>query len=376
MMRRQQVTKKTKTSKKDGAVDGGEVTKPPPPNGIKDIETDIENRTDDPFDLDKKKEEEEEEETFNNPFLGQYKVSFPLTLVSHGIFLISSGLYLYLSTINVEYQQEIQNFTDDALMADDIATWHANGYQDDYIWQTPIRKVWVSEYTVVYFLAALGFCISGVVDLYQWRTFYSVLMIAAAAFGLASAIYTDVNPHRSIWLNSCSLHLWALDAIAVLIWFNRGSYGNSKVLQWSLCVADVTFVMGTVIGLAMSWYYLIVEPIRAGMTTAGVEVFAALCWLVTATIYVTSTLVLGGQAAAVTERRKWQLAQQQEQDDANKQQKEGESVATDPDSGPFGSTPSSNHHRDVTIFCVMMDKNNNDDDHSSSDGVENIEIFA
>jgi hypothetical protein len=248
--------------------------------------------------------EDDQRRNNNNPFLGEYKVSFSLTLVSCIIFLVSSGLYLYLATIGWEYQQEIKDFSAEALLADDSVTWHENGYEDDYVFVTPFRNVYVSEYTIVYCIAAFGFVVSGIVDYCQWRTFYSILMIAAAGFGLASASYTDTNPSRSNWLNACSLHLWALDAIAILIYFNRGSYGNSRILQWWLCIADVTFVIGTLIGLVLSWYYVLREPIRTGLSVAGVELFAAFCWLFTATIYLVATLFLGAQAQAVVKAMK------------------------------------------------------------------------
>jgi hypothetical protein len=109
------------------------------------------------------------------------------------------------------------------------------------------------------------------------------------------------------------VHIWLLDALALLVW-HRSRYGRSNVwLRWALVVAATSFVIGTFMDVVLSWFYIVAviqnradSIVRVGINLAVTELVAAGFWMVAATIFATVTLILGGRAAAVDERRSLQ----------------------------------------------------------------------
>lgn len=222
----------------------------------------------------------------DNPFLDtnhHHHQTFRLTLLSYGLFFASSVLYVYLSFIQWEYEKEVEYIPSDVLAADDGDAWVEWGYQDDFVFQTPISKTWISEYTMVYFSAALGFVLAGCVDFYQWRDLFGILMILAASFGLASACYGDSNASLSTQLNVVSVHLWLLDALTVIVCQRMHLLGCKKI--W-FRMASVIFVIGTLLDAVLSWFYLLRNPNRVGIPVAISGMIAASFWMVAATIYI------------------------------------------------------------------------------------------
>jgi hypothetical protein len=216
--------------------------------------------------------------------------TFGLILLSNGLFFIASALYIYLAIIAWDYEKEVEDFPEEVLQADDTYTWNEWGYEDDYVFQNPITKTWVSEYAIIYFSAALGFVIAGVIDFFLWRSLFSVLMIMAASFGLASACYSDTNTTKAVNLNAVSVHLWLFGAFAVI--FDQGPLGKFKI--W-MQIADASFVIATFMDVVFSWTYILNDPIRVGIPQSIGEIFVACLWLVTATIYLIATIVLRGE---------------------------------------------------------------------------------
>jgi hypothetical protein len=216
---------------------------------------------------------------------------------------VASVLYLYLSILQYQYERMVRDYPITVLAADDDVTWtEYNGdYEDDYVLQAPLTKRWISEYTVVYFSAAMCFLIAGIVDWYQWRDYcFSGLMIGAAGFGLASACYGETNVTLSKQLNVVSVHLWLVDAVVLLCTTNRRRYGPVRsIFQPVLRIAALFLVVATVLDVVLSWLYLVSVwrhhpadiKLRVGIPLTITEIIAAAFWLIAAILYVTVTLI-------------------------------------------------------------------------------------
>jgi hypothetical protein len=259
-------------------------------------------------------------------------------IVSALIFVISSLLYLAMACMVMDYYWHYKevprsvyfadddatwwnyfvNCTDDAFFpenvtnADDDWTWtewynNTAFHEDDYVWtpkianaDAPFPENQVSKYMILYFFAALGFLITGVIEVVLTRRsplsvqvlYY--LMILAAAFGLVSAILTNKSP---IWSNICncvSTNLWALEAIFIVAQRLQGKgdyeeYDNVQTIchlktELWLWIADISFLIGTLGDAITSWLYVF----EYDNYTLGISaVIFALMWQICAFVYLT-----------------------------------------------------------------------------------------
>jgi len=210
--------------------------------------------------------------------------SFIIELASHIFFSIASILYVWLAAIELDYGKNIKHVPSYVLEVDDWDSWEPYYFGDDYVFLTPNSDYWVSKYQILYFLAALGFVFVGILDLFIYPKFLGVCMILAGSFGVISAIFVESDEDLSNIFNMVSVHLFCLEAVA--IFYKRSFFGGLKVL---LRIGDFFFIAGTLVDVILSWLYW---ADRFNVTLARVEIFAAVCWLVTAVIYVGTTIYI------------------------------------------------------------------------------------
>lgn len=231
-------------------------------------------------------------------------------IISNAIFVISSLLYLAMACMVMDTYWAYKDVPRDVYWSDDDATWwnyfvnctddgfipeNVTNADDDYTWvewynntafpeddniwlprianeNAPGIEPYVSKYMILYFWAALGFMITGVIEIvlsrkapFMVRSLYYMMFIAAS-FGLVSAILTNKNP---LWSNICnciSTNIWALEALLIILQRLTGSsdsddYGEqNKICGWSIIkwfwVADVSFMFGTFGDAVTSWIYI------------------------------------------------------------------------------------------------------------------------
>lgn len=233
-----------------------------------------------------------DESGLESPFTSQR--SFLFILSSNLFFFVASVLYLYVAINNFWYEQQVKDIPLHVLEVDDDELWDEWGFEDDYIFQTK-AGIWVSEYTIVYVSAAVCFVFAGIIDLIHWKSMVNVLMILAADFGAAAAVYAEINPRVSHILYMISVHLWLLEAFTVF--YNRSFFGTIKL--W-LRLGDTCFVIGTFMDVILSWFYVSKSLYRGGLPLAHSEIAAACFWLIAATIYLVTTIIFRATRPIVT----------------------------------------------------------------------------
>lgn len=257
-------------------------------------------------------------------------------VLSASIFVFSSVLYLGMACMIMDYYwfykdvpmkvsfadddaswwNYFVNCTDDGFFPEEVATadddyswmgWYNDTafFEDDIVWEPKIANAnapgyepYVTKYMLLYFSAASGFLVTGIIEVvlarqarFLYRMLYYLMMLAAA-FGLVSAILTNKDPLWSNIANCISCNLWALEAIAIVYQRVTGTseadeYGEYAtvlgfyVTSW-FYVADFSFMIGTV-GDAVTSYLYIFEIDNWIMGILAV-VFAT-CWLVCAILY-------------------------------------------------------------------------------------------
>jgi hypothetical protein len=261
-------------------------------------------------------------------------------LLSHGLFFVASVLYVALAANQWRYEREVRDYPASVLDADDEdPVWDQYGYEDDYVIFTPYTKRWISEYAVLYFSASLGFVLAGLVDLYRWRCdALSLVMIMAATMGLAAASVAEDDETLSNRLSFCSVHLWLLDAVALVMAQHRrhglgqgdpqerfflGGAGNGvnttgggdgrttnrpiqqrQQVRLETCLASASFVVGTLMDVIISWFYVIRDVRgRVGLPLAAAEIVAAVFWTIAATIFLVIVIPRGTTTAAGGEHK-------------------------------------------------------------------------
>lgn len=203
---------------------------------------------------------------------------YRFTMASYIWFMIASVLYLWLAIITFQYYDALKGVPAWLFTVDDDYSWY--GYiEDDYVFQA--GSTWVSRYTIVYCVAALGYVITGLLDFIRSPGIDGIAFILAGGFGLASAICTDVNPYLATVFNAVSVHLFMLEAIALLC--RRSFFGGLEV--W-LRISDSFFLIGSLIDVAIS-YTFIFDVFNTTLAVLGIV--AACLWVCTSLIYIGST---------------------------------------------------------------------------------------
>jgi uncharacterized membrane protein YciS (DUF1049 family) len=256
-------------------------------------------------------------------------------IISNSVFVFSSALYVAMACMTMDYYwhykdvpKEVMNADDDAAWwnyfinctddqffpenvtnADDDNTWmvwynETAFFDDDIVWLPKIAnenadgyEPYVSKYMLLYFWAALGFIITGVVEVflarkYFWYRMLYYIMIVAAAFGLVSAILLNKDPLWSNICNAISVHVWALEAIIILVQRCRGQSESNEfdkhegffglpIRTWFF-IADISFLIGTLGDVATSYFYIL------GYTNYELGIASivfAMGWLICALVY-------------------------------------------------------------------------------------------
>ena len=122
------------------------------------------------------------------------------------------------------------------------------GFDDDYLFDADPSEaeVWVSQYQVIYFFAALCFLLTGFLELYIERHVFHVLMILAGAFGMASAIFVESDVMLSNIFNAVSVHLYLLEGLSWFSDFRRSAFEveYGKWMNRFIMLGDLEFVIG------------------------------------------------------------------------------------------------------------------------------------
>jgi hypothetical protein len=119
---------------------------------------------------------------------------------------------------------------------------------DDYVFQLKDSDVWVSEYQILYFFASVCFVFTGVFDLAREKVPFHALMVLAGIFGVASAVYVEVNVDLSNALDSVSVHLFFLEGIVLLL--HTRKLDSSEKERWYkrlIIFADSEFAFGAIL---------------------------------------------------------------------------------------------------------------------------------
>merc|ERR1711957_848970 len=163
------------------------------------------------------------------------------------------------------------------------------GIDDDYLFQFSLAEedIWVSEYQVLYFAAALCFLLTGVLELYRERYFFHVLMILAGAFGVASAVFVENDVRLSNIFSAVSVHLYLLEG---LTWF--GEYRRSTLTveygKWMNCfvmIGDLEFVIGAFADVILSYFFIFDHTADWDISLMIVYTTAMVLWLHCSLIY-------------------------------------------------------------------------------------------
>ncbi|KAL3937928.1 MAG: hypothetical protein SGARI_001941, partial [Bacillariaceae sp.] len=276
-----------------------------------------------------------------------------LHVISNVVFVVASAIYVALEVTMLPYYRfykdvpyhvretedddvwwnyynETGAFPEWLLNATDDYTWmewYNNSFLDEeenlgeFLFQVPNAAekyefpnedyaAWVSQYMVLYFVAALGFLVTGILEVYAakghfWSIVLYSVMILAALFGIASAMMVNKDEYVSIVLNAVSVHLFAVEAIAIIIQrckslqtvgleeeslddkghYVRDSCVGLSILSW-LLVGDFCFFLGTSGDVVLSYFYIFEQDY---IEHAGAAIATAVFWLLASLIYLAAT---------------------------------------------------------------------------------------
>jgi hypothetical protein len=173
---------------------------------------------------------------------------------------------------------------------------------------------------ILYFCAALGFLVTGILEVYVYRgQFWLMLlytvMVLAAIFGILSSFFVNKDPDVAFILNTVSVHLFALEAISIIISRYRKlkklemeafqkAYDKSKdgkvqddsiedfseldsclglpVMAW-LGLGDISFFIGSSGDVVLSYFYILEKDY---VEHAVVAIVTAVFWLLASLFYV------------------------------------------------------------------------------------------
>jgi hypothetical protein len=171
----------------------------------------------------------------------------------------------------------------------------------------------------LYFCAALGFLVTGILMVYVsrgcfWSMIFYGVMILAAMFGIAASCFVNKDSFIESILNFISVHLFALEAIFIMISrfrtlkhmqvrlhdqgkkHHHGLEFNEtdaclglSMIAW-LAIGDISFFIGTSGDVVLSYFYILEQDY---LEHAVASTITASFWLLSALIYTgVSSLVL------------------------------------------------------------------------------------
>ena len=152
-------------------------------------------------------------------------------------------------------------------------------HDDDYVFQVGSSEVWVSQYQIIYFVAAFCFATAGLLDLIADRRLYHLFRFFGGVFGVASACTIGTQALASRITSAVSVHMFLMDAIAMLWIYKFGgtSLVVGKLMNVILAVGALSYLGGTLIDVVVSLaMFIIFEnqhpfPLSLPCTYADIE---------------------------------------------------------------------------------------------------------
>jgi hypothetical protein len=159
---------------------------------------------------------------------------------------------------------------------------------------------------ILYFVAAFGFLVTGILGVYIakgqiWNMLLYTVMTVAAIFGIVSSMFVNKDPWMSFILNAVSVHLFALEAISLIVkrfhaikkenliavpkdfrmLDTKQSCGGLSILSW-LLIGDICFFIGTSGDVVLSYFYLLEQDY---IEHAGAAIGTSVFWLLASLLY-------------------------------------------------------------------------------------------
>lgn len=164
------------------------------------------------------------------------------------------------------------------------------GADDDYVFEVAgLRDVWVSQYQILYFFAALSFVFVGFLDLFREKHIFHIAMILAGFFGVLSAVYVEENFHLSDIFNSVSVHLYLLESITLFGAHKRFGPISVEAPNWMKFLTmsgDLGFILGAFIDVVLSYFFLFDDTVTWDIGIMIASISAAVAWLHCSLVYV------------------------------------------------------------------------------------------
>merc|ERR1712174_160098 len=159
---------------------------------------------------------------------------------------------------------------------------------DDYIFAVQHQgvDVYVSQFMIIYFCAALCFILSGLLDFIRRPGILGFILVLAGSFGMASACLVEKDERLATIFNSVSVHLFLTEAIGLFFQNTRRSTVGKR-MRYFLSVGDFSWVLGAFIDVFLSYFHL-GNNFNLGLSKLGI--FAACLWLLFSLIHTTGTL--------------------------------------------------------------------------------------
>ncbi|KAL7516695.1 hypothetical protein ACHAWX_001682 [Stephanocyclus meneghinianus] len=156
---------------------------------------------------------------------------------------------------------------------------------DDYLFQVAFSDIWVSEYQVLYFFAALCFVFTGILDLAVEKAPLHVLMILAGSFGVASAVFVE-DVRLSNILSAVSVHLFVFEGVGLLSKVrDRELLEEGKWTKRLMIFASSEFLLGAIIDVMLSYFYLFDDTANWDTGLMIIWVFSAVLWVHCSLVY-------------------------------------------------------------------------------------------
>jgi len=163
----------------------------------------------------------------------------------------SDGLFWDELSPEAQKAASLLGYSKESWDVEDLALSALIGTDDDYVFQVggSTSDVWVSEYQILYFFAALSFVFVGILDLVRDRHIFHILMILAGVFGVISAVYVEENFYLSDVFNCVSVHLYLLESFLLYGEHKRSAISTEapKWMKYSNISGDLAFVIGALI---------------------------------------------------------------------------------------------------------------------------------
>jgi len=183
--------------------------------------------------------------------------------------------------MDLSWAKETEGIPGFVLDADDDAVWLLfPDVGDDYVGEGRFHPI--SKEQIVFFFGALAFVIEGFWDFFSYPGIRGFFFILAGAFGMVSCILQERDEYMSSIFKSISAHLYALEAIGLLV--NRHTHYHLKHV---VRTADILFVVSTTMDTVLSYVHVLGKG--RNLAIPKTEVAASSLWLATAIIYVAVT---------------------------------------------------------------------------------------